>query len=394
MPETQYPTFEASLVPEEFKILKSAPEKDYHDILFLAAQVCKTVAAAVWIVEKDNSWCKTSLGISSEDIPKVEAFSEIPLQDQKLLVVPNLQTDKRFRRYSGNYVFYAGMPLITSQGDNLGVLMLFDTKEKSLDKEQEQALHILADQVLNLVTFRKQKNEYSRIQANLQQRYSDLEKFASLVSHDIKSPLANIISLTELLKEENQDKFDESTRQYIDYLSQSSHSLRSYVDGLLVFYRSEKILEKEEEDFELEGFFENIVSLYTVEPNVEIHYPREGHLKKVNRPALTQIFMNLISNALKYNNKENRRVDINFDVDQNFYYFEVKDNGNGIPEESFEKIFELFTTLDHEDRHGNPGSGIGLATVKKLLHHMGGDINISSTPGEGSNFKLKIKRTC
>ncbi|MGB7842093.1 MAG: ATP-binding protein, partial [Salinimicrobium sp.] len=87
-------------------------------------------------------------------------------------------------------------------------------------------------------------------------------------------------------------------------------------------------------------------------------------------------------------------VEINFKEDENFYFFEVKDNGNGIPKESYDKIFDLFTTLDEDDRHGNPGSGIGLATVKKLLHHMGGDIEIESEPGRGSNFKFKIKRAC
>lgn len=394
MPDTQYPKFEASSVPEEFEILRNAPEKDYRDILFLATQICKTKAAAICIVENGRPWCKTSVGISSDDITKAEALWKIPLQDQKLLKVKSLQADDRFVGDFGGYSFYAGVPLVTNSGENLGVLMLFDPQEKDLDSQQEYALQILAGQVLNLVTFRKQKNEYARIQENLQQRYSDLEKFASVVSHDIKSPLANIISLTELLKEENAENFDEATKQYIDYLSQASHSLRNYVDGLLVFYRSEKILEKEEEDVNLKSFFEKLVSLYKVEPDVEIIYPHHGHLKKVNKHALTQIFMNLISNALKYNSKEKRLVEISFNADESFYYFEVKDNGNGIPEEDFEKIFELFTTLDHDDRHGNPGSGIGLATVKKMLHHMGGDISISSTPGKGSNFKLKIKRSC
>ncbi|MGB7784875.1 MAG: GAF domain-containing sensor histidine kinase [Salinimicrobium sp.] len=394
MPNTQFSIFETSSVPEEFEILKSAPEKDYQDILFLATQICKTKAAAICIVQNGRPWCKTSVGISSEDITKAEALWKIPLQDQKPIQVRNLQEDTRFVGDFGNYQFYAGMPLITTASENLGVLMLFDPREKELDSQQEYSLKILAGQVLNLVTFRKQKNEYGRIQQNLEQRYADLEKFASVVSHDIKSPLANIISLTELLKEENADNFDEATRQYIDYLSQASQSLRSYVDGLLVFYRSEKILEKEEEDVDLKSFFEKLVNLYGVEQDVEIIYPQHGRLRMVNKLALTQIFMNLISNALKYNNKERRLVEIVFNADESFYYFEVKDNGNGIPQEDFERIFDLFTTLDHEDRDGNPGSGIGLATVKKMLHHMGGDIDISSTPGQGSNFKMKIKRSC
>ena len=396
MRDTQFSGYEERHppVPEEYQILRNAPEKEYRDILFLATQVCETTAAAIWIVENGQSWCKSAVGISSEEIRDYEELWKIPLQKKKLLLVNNLKTDEQFGKAVQNFAFFAGMPLITASGESLGVLMLLDPEAKDLDQEQQQALHILAEQVLNLVTFRKQRNEYRRIQSNLEQRYNDLEKFASVVSHDIKSPLANIISLTELLEEENKDRFDDATRQYIDYLSQASHSLRNYVDGLLLFYRSDKILEKEEEDVELKGFFEKIVNLYQVEPEVEIEYPQQGRLKMVNKAALTQIFMNLISNALKYNNKKQRRVEITFEEDNNFYFFDVKDNGNGIPEESFEKIFDLFTTLDTDDRNGNPGSGIGLATVKKLLHHMGGNINITSTPGQGSNFQIKIKRSC
>ncbi len=396
MPDTQFSDYEERHppVPEEFQILRSAPEKEYRDILFLANQVCETTAAAIWIVENGQSWCKSAVGISSEEIRGLEELWKIPLQEKKLLLVSNLKTNERFGNAIRNFTFFAGMPLITTSGESLGVLMLLDSEAKDLDPEQQKALHILAEQVLNLVTFRKQRNEYRRIQSNLEQRYHDLEKFASVVSHDIKSPLANIISLTELLEEENKDRFDDTTKQYIDYLSQASHSLRNYVDGLLLFYRSDKILEKEEEDVELKNFFEKIVNLYKVEPDIEIDYPQQGRLRMVNKAALTQIFMNLISNALKYNNKKQRHVEITFKEGNKFYFFNVKDNGNGIPEESFEKIFDLFTTLDADDRNGNPGSGIGLATVKKLLHHMGGDINITSTPGQGSNFQIKIKRSC
>ena len=396
MPHTQYPDFENrhSPVPEEFQILKNAPQKDYEEILFLATQICDTSAAAICIVENQECWYKTCYGISCDDLPFLANLWKLPFQEQNLISIKNLKTDTRFSEDHWDFSFYAGVPLITTSGDQLGVLMLFDPSEKELNREQEHALHILANQVLNLVTFSKQKNEYSRIQANLEQRYSDLERFASVVSHDLKSPLANIISLTELLKEESADSFDENTQQYIEYLSQASHSLRNYVDGLLVFYRSEKILEQDEEDVNLKAFFEKIISLYTVGPDVEITHPQEGQLEMVNKAALSQIFMNLISNALKYNNKDRRLVEINFKEDENFYFFEVKDNGNGIPKESYDKIFDLFTTLDEDDRDGNPGSGIGLATVKKLLHHMGGDIEIESEPGRGSNFKFKIKRAC
>ena len=376
--------------PEEFHILKTSADRDFSELLFLCAQIAKAPVAAFIIVENGQSWVKSTYGASLEDI-HAETFpwKQILEQDQIL------EFDEEDLLSSGlEHERVIAVPVITASGERLGIVALFNPVDLDLSINQERSLKILVNQILGFVASKKQNNQYQRMQQDLEQRFKELEKFASVVSHDIKSPLANIISLVDLLKEENKEKFDEETRQYIEFLSQSSHSLRNYVDGLLVFYRSERILEKEEEDVELKTFFENLTNLYTVDPNVEISYPTEGVLKKVNKAALTQIFMNLISNALKYNHKDHRQVKINFSTQDDYYAFEVQDNGNGIPPESFEKIFDLFTTLDLNDREGNPGSGIGLATVKKLLAHMGGDIKIESEPGVGSNFKFRIKRSC
>lgn len=380
--------------PEEFHILKTAPNKDYTDILHLGAQILQAPAVALMVVENGNSWVKTSFGIPKDSVPGNPVFWTKAFEEKQIVIVEDLEKDSEFKEVSmEGYSSYLGVPVITANSQKLGIILFFGKTPMLPDSAQRESLKILTEQILNLVIYRKQKNEYIRVQQKLEQKYKDLEKFASVVSHDIKSPLANIISLTDLLKEENKDNFNDDTRQYIDYLSLASHSLRSYVDGLLIFYRSERILEKPEEDVDLQDFFEGIVKLYNVHQDVDINYPSHGILQKVNKAALTQIFMNLISNALKYNSKTHRRVDIHFAPTNNYYVFEVKDNGDGIPEESFEKIFGLFNTLDMNDRDGNPGSGIGLATVKKMLEHMGGEIHVESERGQGSNFKFKIKRS-
>jgi signal transduction histidine kinase len=376
--------------PEEFHILKTSSNKDFSDLLFLFAETLKAHGAALIILENGNTWIKSSYGTSLKEIPEVEdLWQEILDQEEIIIFTPEELLEKDI-----DFNGLVAVPLKTISGEKLGVIAIFEPQEIPFSPNQEHALHVLVQQILNFIGFRKQNNLYKRMQQDLEQRYRELERFASVVSHDIKSPLANIISLVGLLKEENQDVFSEDTQQYIEFLSQASHSLRSYVDGLLVFYRSERILEKEEEDVELKPFFDNLTKLFSVDPGVEITYPQQGILKKVNKAALTQIFMNLISNALKYNHKDQRSVNISFRSSEDFYEFEVQDNGNGISEENFEKIFGLFTTLDFNDREGNPGSGIGLATVKKLLTHMGGDIQIESEPEIGSNFIFQIKRSC
>ena len=377
---------------EEYESLRSTPKKDFDELTFITSQVCQTPVAAICFFGTEGSWIHSVSGISEELLPSPgmlrpglpagkilfqqdltsEFFTEIPLLDK--------------------FSFYAGLPLVNKRNHVLGLLFVLDLETRSLTEDQQQGLIILGEQIIKLLDYRKQHNELKNVQLKLRQKYNDLEKFASVVSHDIKSPLANIISLTEFLKEENKDNISEETRQYLDFLMQSSYSLRNYVDGILTFYRSDNILEKEEEDVDLQKLLQGIAHLYRVNSQVEITYPASGILHKMNKAALSQIFMNLISNGLKYNNKGLRKIEIDFREDEEYYFFEVKDNGNGIPKKDFNKIFDLFATLDSNDRDGHPGSGIGLATVKKMLDHMEGSIELESELGEGTNFKFRIKR--
>lgn len=381
----------------QYAIFQSGPDEDYDQLTFLAAQICEAPVAKISIIAKEKIWNKSVFGTGNYTIPRQNSFCEESINSDEKVVILNLPDNSELFKnahgiYDKEYQFFAGVPLVNPQGHAIGVFSIFDTHPRKLTNNQLRSLEALAKQTMNLFEARKQTIKLHHVQRSLKRKYRELEKFASLVSHDIKSPLANIISLTELLKAENEDKFDEATKEYLNFLVDSSYSLRNYVDGILSFYRSDHVLEKDYEDVDLPVLLKSVVDLYDISDDIEINYPEEGKLHNVNKAALTQVFMNLISNSLKYNNKDIRKVDIRFKESDSFYHFEVEDNGEGIPNDKIEKAFELFTTLDATDRHGNPGSGIGLATVKKHIENMQGDIKVNSTPGEGSNFKFRIRR--
>ncbi|TBW29061.1 ATP-binding protein [Gramella sp. KN1008] len=382
---------------KEYNILNSGPDQDYDNLTFLATVVCDVPIAQIGIIDKHRIWTKSIHGSTLSDMERSNSICDkIIHQDEPIVMVNKSDYPELFVKsaevYGKELEFYAGIPLYNPQGHAIATFCIFDTKERQLTEQQVQALEALASQTMNLFEFRKQKNKLYDVQRQLKQKYKELERFASLVSHDLKSPLANIISLSELLKDENKGKFDSDTEQYLEFLVESSYSLRNYIDGILSFYRSDHVMDKDYVNVDLHKLLKGIVDLYQVSDNIEITYPDDVMLHNVNKAALTQVFLNLISNALKYNKKEIRKVDISFSKNEEFYCFEVKDNGPGIPRDKREEIFELFTTLETTDREGNTGSGIGLATVKKLIESMGGKISLESEPGEGSNFKFRIKR--
>lgn len=382
---------------KEYNILNSGPDKDYDNLTFLAAAICNVPVAKISIVDEHRIWNKSVYGAEIQEIDRKNSFCDKAIHSEEpILILKRSQDPDIFEKareiYDREFSFYVGVTLHNPQGHAIAVFCIFDTEEKQLSDKQIKALQALAQQTLKLFEFRKQKNKLYHVQNKLKEKYGELEKFASLVSHDLKSPLANIISLSELLKDENKGKFDEETEQYLEFLVESSYSLRNYIDGILSFYRSDHILEKDYTNVDLRKLLKGIIDLYQVSDDIEISYPDDVMLHNVNKAALTQVFMNLISNALKYNDKEVRKVKIEFSKNEEFYFFEIKDNGKGIPKEKFRDIFKLFTTLETADREGNFGSGIGLATVKKLIESMGGKISLESEPEQGSNFKFRIKR--
>lgn len=381
----------------DYNISKTTTEEDFNQLTFLASTICHAPTAFLSIIDKNHVWLKSKTGINIDEIERKNSFAQLTLESKEQQYCLNYSENPQVFEeakihYQELYKFYIGIPLKNAQGYIIGVLSVLDTKERQLKKHQIEGLKALANQCVKLFEFAKQNKKFSIVQRKLKQKYQELEKFASVVSHDIKSPLANIISLTELLKVENQGKFDDETTQYLNYLNESSYSLRNYVDGILSFYRSEHILEKDYENVDLHNLLSGIAHLYDVANDVEIDFPETVTLHHVNKAALTQVFLNLVTNALKYNSKDHRKIQITFKKTETFYHFAVIDNGDGFSEENSNKIFELFTTLDTNDRDGNPGSGIGLATVKKLINSMGGNIKVSSTLGEGSNFQFTIKR--
>ncbi|TRO66604.1 sensor histidine kinase [Christiangramia sabulilitoris] len=382
---------------KEYNILNTGPDEDYDNLTFLAASISNSPVAKISIVDHNRIWNKAVYGAEIQEIDRRNSFCDRSIHSDEPIFIINRSTHPEIFNaaqgiYDREFNFYAGIPLHNPQGHAIAVFCVFDTVEKKLTSPQLKGLHALANQTLNLFEFRKQKLKLFQVQAKLKEKYRELERFASLVSHDLKSPLANIISLSELLKDENEGKFDEDTEQYLKFLVESSYSLRNYIDGILSFYKSDHVLEKDYTNVDLRKLLKGIIDLYQVADDIEIIYPDDIMLHNVNKAALTQVFMNLISNALKYNDKDIRKVEITFAKSEEFYKFEVKDNGKGIPKDKYEEIFNIFTTLDTVDREGTLGSGIGLATVKKLVESMGGSISLESEIGEGSNFKFQIKR--
>ncbi|MFL1895594.1 ATP-binding protein [Aquimarina sp. 2-A2] len=381
-----------------YHILNTPKETIYDEITKVTSKITGKPVALISFVDKDYTWYKASTGYDNEKDERAHSFcSHAIAEKKKFLIVENALLDSRFSSFPSvigdiEVRFYAGVCLIDEQGFPLGTLCVYDFKPNHISDEHLEFLKVTSRQIIKILTLNKLNTQLSWNQAQVEKRNALLRDFAGIVSHDIKMPLSNIILTTEVLRSKYFDKLDFKALEYLSYLKESAFRLSDYINDLLTHYESDHNSNDNLEKFELNQLLDEIVELLKINDDVTIHFPETSMDLYVNRAALEQIFLNLIGNSLKYNDKDHIEIEIKAGEGDTYYYFSVTDNGIGISEEKQDKIFDLFKTAVDKDRTGNTGNGIGLNTVKNLVESLGGTITLSSKIGTGTSFHFSLKK--
>ncbi|NJB70513.1 signal transduction histidine kinase [Saonia flava] len=380
-----------------YSILDTLPEEDYDNLTEIAAEICGTPISLVSLLDDKRQWFKSHHGLNAESTPKEYAFCAHAIHEDEIFIIQDSRTDNRFHDNplvtgEPKVIFYAGVPLVTEQGLPLGTLCVIDHTPKLLSKSQIGSLKALAKQVMNLLELRKSNALLETSMASLKEKNEELEQFAYIAAHDLKSPLNNISSISELFSESYGPDMDEEGKMMLSFIKNASDKLKGLVDGLLQYSRSDSVFKEGDSLINLESLKSDILGLYSYDNEISIDLKSNVKEVKTNRAAINQILMNLISNAIKYSDKEHVKIELGiFDIDNNYECY-VKDNGPGIPSDQHEKIFEIFITSTEKDKYGNAGNGLGLATVKKIVEKMGGSIKVESSLGKGANFIFRIQK--
>jgi len=223
-------------------------------------------------------------------------------------------------------------------------------------------------------------------------RTQELESYSYVISHDLKEPLRNIGAFAHFLNEDYSHCLDEKGLEYLYHITSSIKRMSNLVDDLLHLSR----IGKRYTEFSLVDLNELIehakLELYELIRTNDVRF-EIGEMPKIvcQRTWMIEIFKNLISNGIKYNDNPKRIIKINCIENQKDYEFFVEDNGIGIAEKFHEKIFELFRRLHPRDKY--EGTGAGLAVVKTVLNQHGGSINVErSSLGKGTTMKFIIPK--
>tara|TARA_R110000765_G_scaffold116491_3_gene209709 strand:- start:579 stop:1733 length:1155 start_codon:yes stop_codon:yes gene_type:complete len=381
-----------------YSILDTLPESDYDNITKIAAEICGTPISLISLIDDKRQWFKSHHGLDATETPKEYAFCGHAINTPNdVFIVQDARKDERFYDnplVTGNphVIFYAGVPLVSEAGLPLGTLCVIDHKPNLLSQSQISSLSALSNQVFNLLELRKSKQQLERTIMELEEKNEGLERFAVVAAHDLKTPLINISSLAQLFQNQYKDILDSEGLEMLEMIIGSSGNLIGLIDGLLQYSKSESLLREGKSDIELQMLRTDLEGLFNYDHQLKLVLKSDLTKIKAHKTALHQILINLITNAIKYHDKETVEIELGVSESDTHFLFYVKDNGPGIETIHQERIFKIFEKLAATDKFGVRGNGIGLATVKKIVEKLGGAIRVESDLGKGAKFIFSLEK--
>ncbi|MDQ2889438.1 MAG: CHASE3 domain-containing protein [Gemmatimonadota bacterium] len=238
----------------------------------------------------------------------------------------------------------------------------------------------------DIASRKRAERERERLISALARSNTELDQFAYVASHDLKAPLRGIANLSQWIEEDLGDNAPPDVVEKMTLIRGRVQRLELLIDGILQYSRAGRV-RSQIEAVDVDALLRDAVELLAPPSETTITIGPGMPTITTERTPLQQVFMNLISNAIKYNRRPGATIDITVKDVGRMYAFSVKDNGPGIEQQYHERIFGIFQTLESRDRV--EGTGIGLSVVKKTVELHGGSIHVDSALGEGATFTFE-----
>ncbi|WP_339623194.1 ATP-binding protein [uncultured Winogradskyella sp.] len=363
-------------------ITKSLDYKETCNLLLKLLLKRKNLNAA-WIIEKNNDKI-----ISSYSIPKGNSI----LRQTTIEIEHFLDHIEDFTLVENNAVISQINPINVSNGyvaifrlKEEGFLFLYSKKETIKINNLIQLQPVINKFAISLKACKAFK-EQQQLLHNLEIRNQELSDYAHMVSHDLKSPLRSIDTLTAWLKEDYKEKLGDAGGESINLIRNNVEKMDTLITGILEYSTIGKN-RMDVYNVDTNKLIDDIVELIEI-PSCITVTKNNLPILKGDKYRLQQLFQNLIANAIAYNDKPFGTVDISVESKGDFWQFSIKDNGKGIDAVYFKKIFKTFEKLENNGK----STGIGLSIVKKIIDLYGGEIWLESQLEKGTTFFFTLKK--
>lgn len=338
--------FEAKEFPDIEKFL-NAVDKSYHNF------------------EEQFSMLQRAMSISSQELSEANQRLQQEAEQQKKVIVSLTDATKTLQ----------SLTIKNQEGNKEG---------KELTGIELATL--IEEQAIQISEIEKQRELLLK---DLEKSNKELNDYAQVVSHDLKSPLRSINTLIAWTKEDSDGKLDPSIKNNLDLIDQNIEKMDNLISGILEYSIITDKTRNLESDINITSLVEEIIHLMQIPDHITISIPSSLPTLQADLSRIKQIFQNLLNNACNAIDKEKGEILVLFEDQSDFWKFGIKDNGKGILKKYHSKIFEIFQTLDDKKKP----TGIGLSIVKKIVEFYNGNIWLESEENIGTTFYFTLKKT-
>jgi signal transduction histidine kinase len=373
----------------QYDILDTPAEQQFDDLVTMASRICNAPVSMISLIDAERQWLKASVGRDCNETSRDISFSSHGILNDHIFIVPDATKDERFTDNpmvtgTPGIRFYAGVPLTSQAGNNLGMLCVKNTVPGNLTNEQQEALIILGKQVVKQMELRLKSKELERI-SNAHRR------IISIISHDVRSPLSSVVSLLNMY----QNRVIDPAR-FTDFLQVAGaqlHCTLTLLENLVEWGRiqlqqpalvSETLLLKDE----VFKAFNELAGQANLKDNKLINEVDDSILISLDENIIRFILRNLLTNANKFTGHGEITVE-GFNQD-NKTIIRISDTGIGMPQSMCERLFASKEKFSRRGTQNESGSGLGLVLIKEFIDKAHGSIKVISTEGHGSCFIIEL----
>lgn len=240
---------------------------------------------------------------------------------------------------------------------------------------------------LDITDQKNLENQKEQLLLRLEKQNVQLNEYAQIVAHDLKSPLRSIHALISWIKEDNPNAFNANTLDYLNKIESKVEKMDHFIQGILTYSKIDTI-ELTTDSVDVNEIITNLVSIIHIPDNVTVEIARKLPVIMADKYRLQQLFQNLIGNAVTYVDKNPGLVKVDFTEEASSYIFSIEDNGPGIAKENQKKVFAIFQSFTKNEH----STGIGLSIVKRIIDNYKGEIWIESEVTKGTTFFVRIPK--
>jgi signal transduction histidine kinase len=406
---------------KEYDILDTLPERAFDDITCLASYICETPVALITLVDGERQWFKSKIGFNLTETARDISFCSHAIGQSDLFVIKDATKDKRFKdnplvTSDPHIRFYAGAPLVTTDGHALGTLCVIDREPRELKPEQIEALQTLSRQVIAQLEVRRIAQQLVQTNNELEsevflrrkaedalrektgaairemqnqvmqnRKIADLGRVAAQVAHEVKNPLAGLLLYSMHLKNKVSAKLSAGELNILDNIIDTINRLKTITEHIMDYARPVNLnLKRLDLNSVVNGILQLLqpkISANKVETVLELE--PEGVCCLFDEALLYSALTNLILNAIEAM-PEGGTLKLETKKRDGLVRITIIDSGGGMTQEQVKNAFEPFYSTKAK------GLGLGMSSALKIIEQHQGIIKIDSSAGKGTQITVEL----